>query len=179
MNCPFSVVIGISIALYIRMMRTLRLAPLLFCILAAGCASPYKEFSGGPTAYLRFVDNMGPGLGPGGRRAGLFIYDDENCSEAHTVPQHGWVAVPANKPINIQQFFDTRGAGMIQGYCGVWSSITLQEGQYVQMSFDFQTYGLRWRCRSDATEYSTTGERLGPIQLNTPTSESCKDPSQR
>ena len=142
-------------------------------LLASCAAAPYKGYSGGPTAYIRFVDNMGEALLVE-RKSAVHFFDDADCTTASSIDQTGWIPIPANKRVTFHQFWDTRGAGLIQGYCGVWGQLELREGQRVEARFQFSAVGLRWNCLVQSREIGPTGEPMSRVQLFRPTSPQCK-----
>lgn len=146
---------------------------LLACTVVTGCAFPYKGYSGGPTAYVRFVDNMGDGI-TGGRKSAVHFFEDADCTQIASIPEKDWVPIPANQPVTFHQFWDTRGAGIIQGYCGIWGSVELKEGQRVEVSFRFAPDGLRWNCSLQAREIAASGEPMWLVQMKRPTAKQCK-----
>ena len=139
----------------------------------AGCVAMYEPVRQGPVAYVKFTDSMPPNM-LGGRRTAVFFYENTDCARPASIPSSDWVAVPANREVGFHHFFDNRGAGLVQGYCGVWSRMTLQEGQRVELKFDMQFVGgLRVRCDETASDM-TSGSGGRQIALTPLRGEQCK-----
>ena len=139
----------------------------------AGCVSPYNGPTSGPQAYVKFMDNMGPSF-TGSRKTAVHFFEDADCSKRTYIGSDDWVAVPANKPIGFHQFWDNRGAGFIQGYCGVWTRMELKEGQRVEVNYNFAPQGLRWHCSLQASEISQSGEVLARVPMAQLQGDQCK-----
>ena len=142
-------------------------------IALSGCVTPYKAPTSGPQAYVKFTDNMGASI-TGGRKTGVHFFEDADCSKRTYLGSDDWVAVPANKPIGFHQFWDNRGAGFVQGYCGVWAMLELKEGQRVEIAYNFAPQGLRWHCSVKAQEKTSSGETLFGVPVKRLEGEQCK-----
>lgn len=147
------------------MKRTNRvLLCLLACTALTSCSTPYKAYSGDSVAYIRFVDDMNLNLA-GKRVSAVTFYDQPECLNETMIATSEWVAVPANRKLTFHQFRDTRGAGLVQGYCGVWGGLVLREGQRAEVLYSFKPVGLQWNCSLQATEIAANGERLQRLAL--------------
>lgn len=128
--------------------------------LLSACVAPYSEpVKGSPVAYVRFTDSMGAGL-MGQRRSRVLFYDNAECRNPASVDSAEWIAVPAKREIGFHHFLDNGVAGVVQGYCGVWSKLVLTEGQRVEMTFSLSSVGgLNPKCKETAIDVTSGGGR--------------------
>ncbi len=99
----------------------------------------------------------------GKRVSAVKFYDNRECLNETYIATTEWVAVPANKRLTFHQGYDNRGAGLIQGHCGVWGALELREGQRAEVLYSLKAVGLKWNCSIQATEMTPAGEPMQRI----------------